>query len=256
MSKISQSKRQATISDWLKFNGLTRKAALRQLALIEPIDGSAFDKAEVQPRLGMRAKEAWTLCAEAMREVFPVLKPEIDQIEANAPKCLQPKNIKHPKPFTYDLGFQNLPFVSLHYQDRPADLLAVAHEFGHAVQIVASWRSREVQMPPVARECCAFMAELSLLTIQIERAEDLSVCHQMDDVLYLEESKTVLKSALLDDQSPYRYDWNYPLARQLAGQLMKAGETDQAAAIFRSGQDGGFLLAQHSMSRKHKEIAT
>ncbi len=243
VSEASRPKHQATIADWLEFNGLTREAVLRQLALIEPLDGDAFDRSEVQPHLGLTADEAWALCAAVMRAAFPGLKPEIDKIETWAPKCLQPKSTKHSKPFTYDLGFQKLPFVSLHYQDRPADLLAMAHEFGHAVQIVASWQSGEGQMPPVARECCAFMAELALLNAQKGKAEVLLVCHQADDIAYFGENKAALEDAFFEDYSPYRYDWNYPLARQLAARLMKARGTDQAVAIFRAGQGGGQLIA-------------
>lgn len=255
VSKMSQPKGQATISDWLEFNGLTREAVLRQLALIEPLDGDAFDKSEVQSHLGLMADEAWALCAAAMREAFPSLSSAIDQIEANAPKCLQPKNTKHPKPFTYDFGFQSLPFVSLHYLGRPADLLSMAHEFGHAVQIVASWPSRVGQMPPVARECCAFIAELVLLNAQKGKAEVLLVCHQADDVAYFGENKAALEDAFFDDHSPYRYDWNYPLARQLAARLMKARGTDLAVAIFRAGQGGGQLLAQLIANVEAEELA-
>ena len=243
VSKMSQSKRQATIVDWLEFNGLTREAVQRQLALIESLDGDVLDRSGVQHLPGLTADEAWALSAYSMRVKFPDLKAEIDKIEMEAPKCLQPKRTKHPKPFTYDLGFQKLPFVSLHYHGRPADLLAIAHEFGHAVQIVASWQVGVGQMPPVAREYCAFIAELALLDTQKEKAKALLICHQTDDVVYYGENKVTLESALLHDQSHYRYDWNYPLARQLASRLINASETDQADAIFRAGQAGGQILA-------------
>lgn len=244
VSMMSQPNCRATISDWLDFNGLTREAVLRQLALIEPQDGAAFDRSEAQTQLGLTADEAWALCAASMRKTFPVMKQEIDHVETNVLKCLQPKSVKHPKPFTYDLGFQKLPFVSLHYQDRPADLLKMAHEFGHAMQIVASWQSGEKQMPPVARECCAFNAELALLNAQNEKVKALLACHQADSAVYFGEDKAALESALLVDRSPYRYCWNYPLARQFTARLINSRKTDHAVAIFRAGQGGGQLLAQ------------
>lgn len=253
VSKMSQPKRQVTIADWLKFNGLTRKAVLRQLALIKWVD--APDSSELQFHLGLTTDEAWALCAAAMRAAFPSLKSEIDKIEVEAPKCLQPKSTKHPKPFTYDLGFQTLPFVCLHYHDRPADLLVMTHEFGHALQIVASWQSGERQMPPVARECCAFIAELALLNAQKEKGEALLVCHQADSAGYFGENKAALESALFDDRSPYRYDWNYPLARQLAARLISAGGSNQAAAIFRAGQGGGHLLSKLMAITKTEGLA-
>lgn len=233
-----------TLADWLELNELTRETVQRQLELIGSLDDEALDSLEAQCHLGLTPDEAWAFCAEAMRAAFPGLEAEANKVETNVPKCLQPKSIKHPVPFTYDLGFQRMPFISLHYQDRAADLLAMAHEFGHAMQIVASWQSGEGQMPPIGRDSCAFMAELALLNAQNEKVEALLACHQADDVAYFGENKATLENAVLDDQSPYQYNWNYPLARQLATQLVNADEADQAVAIFRAGRGGGRLLAR------------
>ena len=251
VSKMSRPKSQPTISDWLKFNGLTREAVLRQLALVERVD--APDNSELQIHLGLTADEAWALCAAAMRAVFPGLKPEIDQIEAGAPKCLQPKSIKHPEPFTYDLGFQKLPFVSLHYLDRPDDLLAMAHEFGHAVQIAASWQSGDEQMPPVARETCAFLGELAVILYSQNRFSCLPFAHRKADVNYFGDKTQELKTAIQGSLTPYRYGWNYPIARIVVRRIRLA--PGQAAFLFKAGRNGGQVLAELISGSLEKEVA-
>lgn len=239
----SQSEPRTTISDWLAVNGLARERVLRYLAMIAPVEVSPLKGATLPSHLGMPVKEAWELCANAMRAAFPDLAVAINWIEAETPKCLQPKSAKHPKPFTYDLGFGILPFVSLHYQGRASDLLAMAHEFGHAVQIVASWASEEGQMPPVARECCAFIAELAIVRHSDVRFPQLVARHSADDALYFGKARVLLENALRDEQIPYQYDWNYPLARRIAVELTQKGEAGRVCALYRSGQNGGHQLS-------------
>lgn len=248
VSKVSQSKRRATIADWLEFNGLSREAVLRQLALIEPLYGYALDISEAQSYLGLSADKAWALCAEAMRAAFPGLKPEIDQIEAGAPKCLKRKSIKHPEPFTYDLGFQKLPFVSLHYRGLAKDLLMMAHEFGHAVQIVASWQCGEGQMPPIARECCAFIAELALLGAWTKNPGVLLAGYRADSAVYFGANRGALLDALENISPPYRYEWNYPLARIMAAHLWEDKDREGMSELFRAGRNGGAVFTQKMAS--------
>lgn len=253
VSRVSKSKRQATIADWLEFNDLTCEIVLRQLALLEPLDGYAFDRSEVQPHLELTTDEAWALCAESMRVAFPDLKSGIDQIEVEAPKCLQPKSTKHPKPFTYDLGFLNLPFVSLHYKDRPADLLAMAHEFGHALQIVAAWESGEGQMPPVARETCAFLGEWAVIHHSQVQFPLLTSTHHRDDINYLGNKAQELKTAIQDGRAPYSYGWNYPIARLTARCVFCAPH--QAIRLFKSGKNGGQVFIELIGQSLEKEVA-
>lgn len=253
VSRVSKSKRRATITEWLEFNKLTREAILRQLALIEPLDVDALDRSEFQLHLGLSVDEAWALCAESMRVAFPGLKAEIDKIEVEAPKCLPPKRTKHPKPFTYDLGFQRLPFVSLHYQDRPADLLAMAHEFGHALQIVASWKSGEGQMPPVARETCAFLGELAVIHHSQVRFPLLSFSHRKADTNYFDNKTQELKIAIQDGRAPYSYGWNYPIARLAARCVFCTPH--QATRLFKSGKSGGQVFIELIGQSLEKEVA-
>lgn len=235
-----QSQQRAKSSDWLKVNGLTRGIVLRQLVMIKEPNRASITK--TSPPLGMSAEAAWALCARSMHSAFPGLAGEIASTEAKTPKCLEPKAVKHPKSFTYDLGFNNPPFVSVHYQDRASDLLVMAHEFGHAVQITAGWGNGKGQMPPLARECCAFLAELALVQQCTGRFPALMSTHLADDTVYFGENKVALKDAMWDPRRPYQYDWNYPLARLIAAHLFKNCGADQACAIYRAGTGGGQRL--------------
>lgn len=252
VSSASHPECQATIADWLDFNGLTREAVQQQLAVIESLDVDAFDRLGVQPHLGLTVDDAWAFCAESMRVAFPDLKARIDKIEMEAPKCLKPKGTKHPKPFTYDLGFQKLPFVSLHYQERPADLLAMAHEFGHAVQIVASWQNGEGQMPPVARETCAFLGELAVIHHCQVRFPLVPFAHRKADANYFGDTAQELKTAIQDSQAPYRYGWNYPIARLVARCFLTP---HQATRLFKAGKSGGQVFADLIGGSFEKEVA-
>jgi hypothetical protein len=221
------------ISDWLKFNGLSHETVLMQLSGIGPSKESGKHQGlRSQSCLGLAPEDAWALCAHSMRRACPVLAPVIDIIEADTPKCLRPKKKKHPQPFTYDLGFETLPFVSVHYQDRAADLLAMAHEFGHAVQIVSSWVNGEGQMPPIARECCAFIAEQAMVQFCEAQFEGLKSAYYADDKIYLGSNKASLEDALRNDAQPYQYIWNYPLARILAAQLFQTADNIELWKIF------------------------
>lgn len=246
--RCSSPEQQETISDWLDVNSLANETVLHYLEVISS-SKEAKQKRYSGPQLylDLSADEAWALCAGAMRRYFPDLVAKIDKIEAETPKCLASRRTKHPKAFTYDLGFGDLPFVSLHYQGRAADFLAMAHEFGHALQIVASWENGEGQMSPVARECCAFMAELAVIRHCQDRFPTLIIAHSSDDAIYFGEHTDALEAALNDNRLPYQFDWNYPLARHFAVKLFRAGETDHPCAkhlIFQAAQHGGETLAR------------
>jgi hypothetical protein len=233
-----------TLRDWLTFNHLTSDIVARRLALItQPKPPHAAAAEAFASRLALSAEEAWSECAASLRAAFPDLAQDVATVEATARQCFQPKRAKHPKPFTYDLGQGECPFVSLHYQHRIADLLAMAHEFGHVVQIVASGRAEKAQMPPVARECCAFLAELALVRRGRAHFAGLMAAHLADDAVYFGENRQSLEDALGSPCRPYAYDWNYPLARHVAAHLFEHGTPHTAATLFRAGQGGGTLFA-------------
>ena len=244
----------ATISDWLTFNGLTQEIVRQLLTDIEPPNDVASAYQNSNAPLDLSADEAWSLCAVALKSTFPELRSEIEMVQTNAPKCLQPKIVKHPKPFTYDLGFGELPFVSLHYHNKPADLIAMAHEFGHALQIIASWTSGEGHMPPVARECCAFMAELAVVHHYESRLPALVMAHRSDDLTYLGTRTLELDAATQDSHATYQYGWNYPIARIAARHFFLL--PDKATWFFKAGRSGGQVCREMISVSNKAEVAT
>ena len=188
----------------------------------------------------------WQSCADALARAFPGLAAEIDEVATGSPTCFSTENSKHPKPFTYDLGPNNLPFVSVPYRHTPFDVLAIAHEFGHAVQIVASYSRHELQSPPVARETCAFLSELAFLEFcTFTDVPTLSAAHHQEDHNYLKDCGNLLRSGLKSPNATYLYDWNYPIARHIAALAVATGQRDWAERLFRAGVQGGSLLASY-----------
>ena len=254
-SQQMRSRPKSRFFDWLTFNGLTAEVVRRLLEAIEPRDNVEPTPQPSSAPISLSANEAWSLCAAAVKEAFPVLRSAVERIEDRAPKCLLPTATKHPKPFTYDLGFGKLPFVSLHYQNRPADLIAMAHEFGHALQIVASWPSGEGQMPPVARETCAFLTELAVLQHCKGRFAGLAAAHRADTASYFGQHAAMLEAALQDGTTPYCYEWNYPLARHSAA-FVHSKYHDRAPVLYTAGREGGqYLLRSLGVMASHKGAA-
>jgi len=244
-----------SVVDWLDLNNLDRKTVRHHLDQI--VTPCSPDKYELngQSRLDLSSEEAWASCAKSLRSMLPDLSDVIEKVEKQTPRCLMPNIIKYPKPFTYDLGYHNLPFISLHYQGRKKDFLAMTHEFGHAVQIVASWESGEGQMPPVARECCAFIAELACVQALEPRTSGLGQSHHTDNTIYFGANKAELEQALLNETCPYQYDWNYPLARHFASQIFRKCASSQLSELFRSGLLGPTMLCELLACSKCGEAA-
>ena len=200
---------------------------------------------------GLDAAAAWKVCANALGRSLPELGGLVGNIRDEAPRDLEPSPGKDPRAFTLDRGTGVLPHVSLHYGGSAADLLAVAHEFAHALQIVASEGS---PTPPVVRECCAFLGELMLLRyLRANLPATFGTARkawESDNDRYLGEDRDRLEEALSVADEPYRYRWNYPMARVLAQDLFERKSADEVAAIFCAGAETPDLLNIHVCERR------
>ena len=235
---------QATFSDWLNLNQLSVEQCYSVLQSIEAVSRSDV-ACEGTPIIGLTAQQAWKQTADVFSEFFPTLSPEISSIYADTPKCLANKSEKIPQAFTYDLGHGALPFVSVPYQGRAFDRLAMAHEFGHALQVVSSKGS---QMPPLAKECCAFLGEQVLIQYLDDMGDkntaDVRGAWERDNQLYLESDVDVLKKALGAEKPPYNYRWNYPIARHLASIALTEQTNDNLAALYTAGANAPKILEE------------
>jgi hypothetical protein len=210
----SSSAKRYYLADWLGLHGLTAPECENVLARgrhLEPGDRTA---AAAAPS-GLTSDQAWHLAADALRSALPAGAAAVEAVRTGAVRAFRPRGARGRRPFTFAGPH---PVVALDYDGRVADLLTVAHEFGHAVQIVAIGGF----VPPVVRELCAFLAELALLDHL--RAESPAL-HPLALAAwgaatrhYVGREGKALAAALQDPRSVYHYGWNYPIARVLASE--------------------------------------
>ncbi|MEO9897626.1 MAG: hypothetical protein ABJF05_14725 [Paracoccaceae bacterium] len=143
-------------------------------------------------------------------------------------------------PFAYLDTATDRPTISMIWSGEVADLMCLAHETGHAAQIILSGTDK---MPPVARETCGFIAELALIAHLQKHNQPL---HQAALAVWFEENKSYLGTdvvsltdALKDPGTAYQYRFNYPIARLAAVRVFDARETGRVLTdLFASGAAG------------------
>jgi hypothetical protein len=135
------------------------------------------------------------------------------------------------------------PIVCIAWSNLPEDLICLAHEVAHALQINLS---KGAFMPPVAREVCAFIGELILLDWIGDNEEGLSDAlnevWQSETENYLEADADALFAAVSDVTTAYNYNMNYPLARILATHIFSTWDRAQIYNLFVSGSESMSLL--------------
>jgi len=159
-------------------------------------------------------------------------------------------------PHTQDGGPECDPVVVMTWKNKPEDLICLAHEVAHALQINLS---AHVFMPPVAREACAFLGELILLD-WCQNHDRLLYSHLLgawlkDNTRYLGEDAENLAAEMLMPIAPYRYRMNYPLARIMAVYLFENRTPTQVHDLFSSGSDAMSLLPYDQLARTATERA-
>jgi len=109
------------------------------------------------------------------------------------------------------------PTIRMDYQHRARDLITLAHEVGHGLQLGAT---KGHFINPVDREFSAFIAEVSLVDYLRENGSDLhgpvAAAFAHDNAIYLSKDAQALSEALARPGTPYTYHFNYPLARLAA----------------------------------------
>ena len=217
------------LSDWLDLHALDA-AQCRQILQDWPDSGP---ERRPQPRSEPGAQKAhsapaselptaqvvWDMARAALRAEFGGGADVIDATHARTQTLFQPDPQKYPRAFTLNDNGQGVPLVVCNYQGRVADIMTLAHEFGHAVQISASG-GRFV--PPVGREVCAFLSELAMLAYLKGQKSDLydgaRQVWQAATLKIWRKDRVELLAALGDLATPYNYQWNYPMAHIVAAQ--------------------------------------
>lgn len=148
---------------------------------------------------------------------------------------------KDQPPQTIDNGVDHPPEIRVAWENSTSDLVCLAHEFVHALQLQLSAGSF---MPPVARETCAFLGELSLISWARRTDPDLAaiLLHvwRKENERYFGDDVALLRSALAVKNARYNYRMNYPLARAAAVVLFRS-RADRLA-LFKSGSEAMALM--------------
>lgn len=227
--------RRHSLVDWLALHELdptTCRRLLDNLAEKSP-GGSAVREKTTPGYQRIDLETAWLRIVEALRDFLPEQHGIIDDAFDNTTKIdVGPRN-KSRKALTLDNGPASYPTILFSYRGEPSDCLIMAHEFGHALQIVAS---RGKFMPPVVREVCAFLAESALLSNAVKRDPahyaHLAEAWRQDTHRYFGLQRDRLAAALSEPAAPYKYSWNYPIARYLAIEVAERFSRDRIWSVF------------------------
>lgn len=130
------------------------------------------------------------------------------------------------------------PRIHLAWTGEAKDIICLVHECAHAVQMLMS---NFEFMPPIARETCAFLGELSLIRFarQLNKTlySNLSSAWHLDNQHYWIQYLLRLVNGLKSSSSRYVYSHNYPLARVAAMVLFQSKNETDFTQFFASGKD-------------------
>lgn len=219
---IPPQSRRHNLMDWLDLHGLDQRTCAHLLDEIEREFGKmpASRSHPGQQYLRLDPDGVWPIIVSAMCRFLPDHRSVIEETFERSEKIAVAGQGRSRKALTIDHGPEKYPTIMYHYFGEVSDLLVVAHEFGHALQIRASGGKF---MPPVSREICAFLSEEALLSFcskeDASLSENLHQHWQRSTHRYCGKLAVKLQESLTDENAIYEYGWNYPIARYLARRM-------------------------------------
>lgn len=247
-----------TFADWADAHQVSNTEILlaNELAMAVSLDSLFVDDAVLRSAacspahpLAIRAihnfdsRAAWSMARIALKNMCPEIELESSIAHDQAQTHLTPCERKYPEPFTADLGKACPPFVSAHFDGSVNGLALIAHEFGHAVQIVATRRhsgKSTSRVPPAAREVCALLSEIAMLrylNVDYRTRQPHTNGFRVRWGQYLGTSMRALIFASKRPDTPYDASWDYALAATWAISLVKTKSTDLVIRLFRFAND-------------------
>lgn len=137
------------------------------------------------------------------------------------------------------------------------DILFLAHEFGHAVQIKCSNHNF---MPPMMREICAFCGEIIVLKYinSVSRRVYSEILPQWENlnISYYDSAKDKFLVEVRKTDNPYHYDLNYPLARLIAHNLFIKNTPSRILNFFSSGENAVKMIDYDNLTLGTIDAAT
>lgn len=225
-----------TVKDWLHLHELDRDLVLQIVSQIP--DASILEKFSIDIGSFGNDDKPYDLDKSLEDYVIPSLV-ELVGDSHDLQKSLHevPIHQSNPQefiaPYTHDKGVHELPEITMLWSGQAKDILCLTHEMAHAAQIILS---SSQFMSPIAREICAFLGELSLIDYVHTRDKNLyqALCRvwHLENPIYLRDDVGDLKQALSNEQNPYHYRLNYPLARLLAMFYNASLSQKQTQALF------------------------
>jgi hypothetical protein len=209
------SDRKPTIGDWLTLHDLTPDLCCELLALVanHPTGSAKAPKITVT----CNPVEVWSQCGTVIASRMPDAKAAVSHVLSEARVNFAPDPDKYPRAFTLHDDGQGHPYVSIPWNRTLKDVLALAHEFGHAIQIAAG---KGQTIPPATRETCALLAEIWAVTDLkvLQEAERTMLAKTREAGAYhrLTTLSEALVKALSSSETVYDYNWNYPVAQAVA----------------------------------------
>lgn len=223
------------MADWLALHQLTPRVARRLVQAFPAATEEPQAEASASVRYGPEA--VWKACGHVALEKMPAARARIETVLSDVRVNFAPDPARHPRAFTLHDDGAGMPYVSCPWQGCLGDTLAVAHEFGHALQIVASGGQ---SMPPVLRETCASLSEHWLGgtpdALGPDNSDRLAALVRQNATRRFAREAPVLDAALNDPHTPYGYRWNYPLALSLTFQCQTRLGSGEIWSIFRNKQ--------------------
>lgn len=226
-------------SDWLVLHGLDVETVADCLTALNDgrldLNLSAFSSVHGSSGGG---RQEPSLCEALRTSIQPALSAAFDDSEMISQLVSTvtwgPVGPGQP-PHTVSGVQDAVPEIRMSWNGSAEDLICLAHETAHAIQLQLSAGSF---MPPLARETCAFLGELALIgwatTHDKELAFHLLQVWRDENQRYFGDDCELLSSALADPEAAYSYRMNYPLARAAAVMLWRSGADPRI--LFGSGQ--------------------
>ncbi|WP_143595964.1 hypothetical protein [Tropicibacter naphthalenivorans] len=217
--KIWAARSAHTIRDWLSLHEIgAREIECLLMAASRP---DVPVKANcVERSMPLSARGAWALAGQALSAFFPRGQDLINCAKEAIETESYESDGGSGAPYTIDRGRDDSAHVVQSFAGSVADVVAVAHEFGHAVQLRAA---QGLFIPPILREMAAFISELALLdylkSIDHACAHAIADAHLRDTAIYMSSDFDALMRAIECGTTEYNYRWNYPPARALASVL-------------------------------------
>lgn len=222
-----------SLSDWLSLHEVTAESIeqiLKQACRLR--QANSLQESGHDPAVQCAA-DAWHIVKDALCEKFPAVVASIELAQSGIEKDIRSHALQDTPPFTLDRRPDSGPLVSLQYQGTCADLICLAHEFAHAIQIQLTTHQF---INPILRELAAFIGEHALLShlksAESEISKSIDMSWQQENLAYLGTDVDSLLNKLDNEHAPYSYRWNYPIARILATRLHENQSAEKLWSIF------------------------